>query len=97
MRLRTSLVLALVCGLVLAFSTSAFAESPAGDVYGGVGASQEIQATSPEGNDATTSQAVESTGSLPFTGLDVGLVAIVGIGLGGVGLVIRRSLASRTD
>jgi hypothetical protein len=80
---------------VLAFSSAALAQSPGGDAYGGVGASQEIQATDADGT--SSSPSTESTGSLPFTGLDVGIVAVVGIGLGGLGLVIRRSLASRSD
>ncbi len=41
-------------------------------------------------------QAVEtsSSGSLPFTGLDVGILAAVAAGLTGTGLVLRRLTAS---
>jgi hypothetical protein len=94
MKIRRLWVLALACGLVLALSSTALAQSPGGDAYGGVGASQEVQATNQV---VTTSPSAESTGSLPFTGLDIGLVAIAGVGLGGLGFAIRRGLASRSD
>jgi hypothetical protein len=47
--------------------------------------------TSTDGNDGGTSQ-----GTLPFTGLDVALLAIGGGGLLGAGLVVRR-ISRRMD
>jgi hypothetical protein len=49
--------------------------------------SSQQTATSPSSNSA-------STGSLPFTGLDVGALAIGGIVLLGAGVVVRRMSAS---
>jgi len=44
---------------------------------------------------STTSSATpSSSGSLPFTGLDVGVVAAIGLGLAGLGFATRR--ATRT-
>lgn len=44
---------------------------------------------------AVGTEAVESSGStLPFTGLDVGILALVAAALGGAGLVLRRLTAT---
>lgn len=44
---------------------------------------------------AVETEAVESSGStLPFTGLDVGILALVAAALGGAGLVLRRLTAT---
>ncbi len=76
-------------------SVSAFAQTPTGDAYGGLagisqgpaGGNGGEQATSPA---ATT--AADTSGELPFTGLELGVFAIVGAGLLGTGLVLRRTL-----
>jgi hypothetical protein len=73
------------CSLVLVFAVSANAASPGETTYAGVGAAQVSQITH------EPSATAASTSSLPFTGMDVGLVAAVGISLVGVGFVIRRS------
>ncbi len=35
--------------------------------------------------------------SLPFTGLDVAVLVLMGVGLVGTGFVIRRNVSSRTE
>jgi hypothetical protein len=45
-----------------------------------------------EAVEGTTAE--ESGGSLPFTGLDVGILALVAIGLAGTGLLLRRLTGS---
>ncbi len=42
---------------------------------------------------ATTAVESSSSGSLPFTGLDVGILAIVAVALTGTGLLLRRLTA----
>jgi hypothetical protein len=42
---------------------------------------------------ATTAVESSSSGSLPFTGLDVGILALVAVGLTGTGLLLRRLTA----
>jgi hypothetical protein len=39
----------------------------------------------------------KSTSSLPFTGLDLAVVVLMGAGLLGTGLVIRRNVSSRPE
>lgn len=78
--------------LSLALASPAFGESATQDAYGGTAGSQEFTGGGGGSNgtlaaDTTTSD----SGTLPFTGLDVGLIALVGIGLVGTGLVIRRT------
>ena len=50
----------------------------------------------PEPQTQAQPQQQESSGSLPFTGLDVGIVVLMGIALVGTGLVLRRS-TGRSD
>jgi hypothetical protein len=62
--------------------------SPTGDQY-----ERGIVATASGGGPAEPGAAVQSTESaetLPFTGLDVGAIVVIGIALVGAGLVIRR-------
>jgi hypothetical protein len=46
--------------------------------------------TSPTVQASTTSTSASSTGTLPFTGLDVGLLVVGGGVLLGAGLIVRR-------
>jgi hypothetical protein len=39
----------------------------------------------------------EESGSLPFTGLDIGIVALMGLVLLGVGVALRRTTTARRD
>jgi hypothetical protein len=45
----------------------------------------------PEPEPTPQPQQQEESGSLPFTGLDVGIVALMGLALLGTGLALRRS------
>jgi hypothetical protein len=83
--MRTKLITLLITGLLLMSAVSASAQSPTQDAYGGVLGSQVSS-----GNASQSVQAA-SGDKLPFTGFDVGLVALVGIGLIGVGFVVRRA------
>jgi hypothetical protein len=75
--------------LSLAFASPAFGESATQDAYGGIAGSQEF--TGGSGSNAALASDTSESGTLPFTGLDVGLIALVGAGLVGTGLVIRRT------
>jgi hypothetical protein len=76
--------------LSLALASPAFGESATQDAYGGIAGSQEFTGGSGS-NAALASDTTSESGTLPFTGLDVGLIALVGVGLVGTGLVIRRT------
>lgn len=104
MKIRTTIA-ALVACLALAVPGTAFAGSPTEDAYNGVSPQQEsggsgTEGTSTEGTSTSPEPAsVEvqqsSSGSLPFTGFEAGIAALIGLGLlaGGVALyrVSRRS------
>ena len=109
MRTRMSIIASALVG-VLALATPALAqESPTQDAYGGVIAEvvtpskpttpkppaqqQAVQQSAPAAAAPTTPQAT-STGSLPFTGLQVTLVLLAGAALLGGGLVLRRATTS---
>jgi hypothetical protein len=67
-----------------------------GDQDSGAGDSPAAAPTPSEGtvpsNEAgTTSPAATTTGNLPFTGLDVGIVVLMSLALLGTGLLLRRS------
>ena len=81
--------LALLLTLVLA--VPAMAQGPSQDGYTPDGP-QAVEQTSNSGGDPDDSQTAQSadTGSLPFTGLDLVLVAALGAGLLGVGAGMRR-------
>jgi multisubunit Na+/H+ antiporter MnhB subunit len=82
MRLKLSVLLAVVCAVALALAGPAAAQNPSENAY------------APSTCTACTGT---SSGTLPFTGIDVGLLAVVGVSLAGVGLVMRRRIGSRTD
>ena len=77
--------------LVLAVAIMALAAGPAfaqtEDAYNGLAGAQQGGG----GNAA----AADTGGSLPFTGLELGLVAIAGAGLLGVGYAVRRASSTR--
>jgi hypothetical protein len=104
MRLKTAIAAAVTC-FALAVPSAAFATSPTQDAYSGIAGQQQGgngtpssgnlgQESSGNGNlsHATSSKAAEtgSSGSLPFTGLEVGLIALVGVGLLGGGVLLFR-------
>jgi len=84
-----SFTLALLLTLVLA--VPAMAQGPSQDGYTPDGP-QAIEQTSGSGGDPGNAQTAQTddTGSLPFTGLDLVLVAALGAGLLGVGAGMRR-------
>lgn len=102
MRLKTAIAAAVTC-FALAVPSAAFATSPTQDAYSGIaGQQQDANGTPSSGNlgkvssgnlsHATSSNTAEtgSSGTLPFTGLEVGLIALVGVGLLGGGVLLFR-------
>lgn len=99
--MRTSLLTVLAISFVFALGGSAMAQdSPTQDAYGGVlgnevestdsnNGSNNDGATAPAATEGATAQA--GTDQLPFTGLELGLVAFAGIGLVALGFAMRRS------
>ncbi len=95
--MRTKLLVLLAMIFTLALAGTAFAQDNATqDAYGGVlgeevSNSDDSSGTAPE----VVAQGVDNGGGggseLPFTGLELGLVALAGFGLVGLGLVMRRT------
>jgi len=97
---RLALIVAVVA-VALTATVPAYGASSVGDAYGGRGGGilgavdqggpGDGGSTSPGSTSAPAQVQVASTGSsLPFTGLDLGLLAIGGIALVGVGVGVRR-------
>ena len=84
MRTITRLLVCAVAIMALA-AGPAFAQTE--DAYNGLAGAQQ----GGWGNAA----AADTGGSLPFTGLELGLVAIAGAGLLGVGYAVRRASSTR--
>jgi hypothetical protein len=90
--------------LALALASPALAQSPTQDAYGGTlgeqvggggnGAPAPEQA--PEQAPAETAPAAKETGSLPFTGFEVGIIVLAGIALAGAGNTQRRTTRKPT-
>jgi hypothetical protein len=99
MKFKTAIGLLVVCAL-LVIPSAAIAASPTSDAYSGVAGVHQSGNTPPpsDGVVAATEEVVPvseeevaSAGStLPFTGLNVGVLAIVGLGLIGGGTVLYR-------
>jgi hypothetical protein len=99
MRIKTMAVLAMLFTLSLA-GTALAQDNPTEDAYGGVlgeevGNQDDSGAGTGVGGGNETAVAVAGqdagSGSLPFTGLEVGLVALAGIGLLALGFAMRRT------
>jgi hypothetical protein len=78
----------------LALAAPAFGQSATEDAYGGIAGVQEFSGGGGGGGShAVLASETTSSGSgtLPFTGLDIGLIALAGVALVGTGLVIRRT------
>jgi hypothetical protein len=97
-------LLALALTSFLFVPATSFAASATQDAYGGGGETGVEATTDNSGSDtkpssttktATATPSATSTSSLPFTGLEAGLIAAAGLGLAGTGLVLRR--AARED
>jgi hypothetical protein len=78
-----------LCAILLGTAAPALANSPSQGAYGGTGNNQLSQV---QGNTASKSNA--STSSLPFTGLNVPLVAGIAVLLAGAGLALRIKTSS---
>ena len=88
---RRAIVMMVVVALAMtAVATPAMAQSSTAGGYDESRVLGEISETNNNGNDNGNGS------SLPFTGLDLGIVALMGAGLLGTGLVIRRSASSRS-
>jgi hypothetical protein len=86
-----------VVALALVAVAPAYGQSAATDAYAGKSGGVLGAVNSGGGNNGTPSApapvrqvATSSSGSLPFTGLDVGLLALGGVALVGVGVGLRR-------
>lgn len=86
------ILLCVVCAVTLMSAVPAFAAGPTQGAYSGPGSTQLSQAQ-PTGTAATHNQTVGS-GTLPFTGLSLPLIALVAAGLVGSGLVLKTRTGS---
>lgn len=86
---RLALLMAVVA-LALVVAVPAYGQSAVSDTYGGKGGGVVGTVDSGNGPTAPTQTVSSSDGSLPFTGLDVGLLALGGVALVGVGVGLRR-------
>jgi hypothetical protein len=91
---RLALLMAVVA-VALAIAAPAYAQSAVSDTYAGRGGGIVGTVNSGNGPSAPAPQQVQvansgGSGSLPFTGLDVGLLALGGVALVGVGVGLRR-------
>lgn len=88
------LTLMATCVLAFMIAGTAYAQTPTGDTYGGLAGI----AQGPTGGEtaAQPAAAADTSGQLPFTGLELGVFAVIGAGLLGTGLVLRRTMRSDT-
>jgi hypothetical protein len=97
-RMRMSLLAVLAMAFVLVLGGTALAQdNPTTDAYGGVLGNEvensgDTTANVQEvgGDSSSPGDTSSPGGTLPFTGLQVGLVALVGIGLVSLGFAMRR-------
>ena len=93
--MRTKLLVLLAMVFTLAFVGTAMGQDNATeDAYGGVlgeEVSNNDDSVSPGAEESGAPVAAQDTGSLPFTGLELGLVAFAGFGLVALGFAMRRS------
>jgi hypothetical protein len=84
-----TLVLVASCVLALMVAGPAMGQTPTGDTYGGLAGI----AQGP-GDTGGSAAAADTGGELPFTGLELGVFAVIGAALLGTGLVLRRTVRS---
>jgi hypothetical protein len=93
--MRTKFVVLLAMMFTMAFVGTALAQdNPTEDAYGGVlgeEVSNQDDSTAPAEESPPVVATQESTDSLPFTGLELGLVALAGFGLVALGFAMRRT------
>ena len=98
--MRVSLLAVVAVSFVLALGGTAFAQgNPTEDTYGGVLGNEVENNGSSTGSVGTVSNETGAdtggTGSLPFTGFEVGIVALAGFGLVALGFAMRRTTRRR--
>jgi hypothetical protein len=100
-RIRVRLIITVVV-LGLACPGVASATNPTQDTYGGIIGQQQSAGGKVDSDPSTqstggVSKATSrvSSGSLPFTGFELGLIGVAGMGLIGMGIAIRRASDSR--
>jgi cobalamin biosynthesis Mg chelatase CobN len=84
------LLLPCLCAILLGTAATALANSPSQGAYGGTGNSQLSQVQS-----KTSDTTASSSSTLPFTGLNLPVVAAIAVALLGTGVVLR--IRTRTD
>jgi hypothetical protein len=93
------MIVAAIAAFAFATAAPAFAEDSSLEGYGGPGSDVLSEIQQPSGNAPQQSAPVQNTagesakassGNLPFTGLDLGLLGAAGVGLLGLGIVMRR-------
>jgi hypothetical protein len=89
------IVALIACLGALALGTGIAQASSTSCSYGLCKVSNNTQSRSPSSTGTTTVSAA-SESSLPFTGLDVGLLLVGGAGLLGAGVVVRRLSGSKS-
>jgi hypothetical protein len=97
--------------LALALASPALAQSPTQDAYGGTlgeqvtsppaqpapeAQPQEEGAGAPAAETAPAETNPASTGTLPFTGFELGIIVLAGIALAGAGYTLRRTTRKPT-
>ena len=90
--MRPFLAILLATFLVGGFAATASAQSPTQDAYGGVLGEQVGGGDNAAGDVAGETVAVtqaQASGSLPFTGLDLTVVVLIGAALVGLGFSLR--------
>jgi hypothetical protein len=95
---RRSRVFVAVVGAVavLALAPGAFAATPAQEGYNAPGGNVQAGIQAAGANDVPRATRAESSGALPFTGLDLAFVVVVGGGLVLLGAGLRR-LSARAE
>jgi hypothetical protein len=92
-------IVAFIAAFSLATAAPAFAEDSSLDGYGGPGSDVLSEIQQPSGKSAEKAAPVSNAagesaqskgGTLPFTGLDLGLLGAAGAGLVGLGIGMRR-------
>jgi len=81
----------LACALLVPVAASAQTVTPTDEQY------QEGVLGVASGSTNDPGSAATSSGELPFTGLDVAAIAVIGIGLVGAGFAIRRAARAGDD